>query len=127
MNCYYCGKPVSGPWEYQRDHFPKPRSIGGRETVIACNRCHHIKDRYSNRQWDDLLGGKLMANVPDQALFLHVVFLDAVEDADAEMALRVWHSHRNADDCCRDLLLVQARIVSNVFRYQNASERGGRR
>lgn len=45
MYCHYCEQEVREVWDYQRDHFPRPQSKGGQETVIACNKCHHLKDR----------------------------------------------------------------------------------
>ena len=46
MHCHYCEQEVREVWDYQRDHFPRPKAKGGKATVIACNRCHHMKDRY---------------------------------------------------------------------------------
>lgn len=45
LQCHYCGCEVLEAWEFQRDHFPRPKSKGGKVMVIACNKCHHKKDR----------------------------------------------------------------------------------
>lgn len=78
LECFYCGAPVSEPWEYQRDHFPVPDSCGGRETVIACCRCHHMKDRASvERLLADVL--PLIHHAPADVVQVHRELLDLAD------------------------------------------------
>jgi hypothetical protein len=48
--CYICDGFVGASG--QRDHFPVPRSMGGRLTMVICNACHDIKDRVPLDGWD---------------------------------------------------------------------------
>jgi hypothetical protein len=43
--CYYCDKPVIRKSE--KDHFPVPNELGGKDTVTSCLSCHDLKDRSS--------------------------------------------------------------------------------
>lgn len=49
LRCFYCDKRMLYGYQYQRDHFPIPRRRGGKDTVIACVRCHWLKDRICSR------------------------------------------------------------------------------
>lgn len=46
FTCYYCGEQTDSQGK-QYDHFPIPKSAGGKNTVVACNYCHNIKDRWA--------------------------------------------------------------------------------
>jgi hypothetical protein len=46
--CFYCGD-VTDDWE--KDHFPKPREVGGTEVVCACIECHKHKDTHKTSGW----------------------------------------------------------------------------
>src|SRR5258708_2154902 len=47
--CFYCEMPL-GP-QFEADHFPWPRAVGGEELVPACLNCHDRKDRYPLASW----------------------------------------------------------------------------
>lgn len=51
--CFYCGALVSGR-KSQGDHFPIPKSCGGKQTVPCCQSCHDMKDRFDFNSWPPL-------------------------------------------------------------------------
>lgn len=76
--CFYCDAAVQRPWEYQRDHFPIPNSAGGEDTVIACVRCHHMKDRAPNDELQAEFDEALRV-APAAALIAYDAILNARE------------------------------------------------
>lgn len=52
MRCHYCEQEVRDVWDYQRDHFPRPKAKGGKATVFVAG---------------TLLGRKLLAGRGNQA------------------------------------------------------------
>lgn len=93
LACHYCGRAVTRPWEYQRDHFPRPRAAGGRMTVVACNECHHVKDRSPDNELLQRLDDEIAAlrlRGPDRPGFLQswVAFLGDHADGVPEVAYR---------------------------------------
>ena len=48
-DCYVCGRWVGSSGE--RDHFPAPYSLGGREVLPICQPCHDLKDRITLDGW----------------------------------------------------------------------------
>ena len=47
--CYICEGPVL---KGEQDHFPIPKSLGGRQTMTICTNCHDLKDRHPLGKWD---------------------------------------------------------------------------
>lgn len=50
--CFYCDEPVPNAWDRERDHFPIADRHGGKDTVLACHRCHTLKDRVADLSED---------------------------------------------------------------------------
>lgn len=48
--CYICERPVGSAWEH--DHFPVPMRDGGTVTLLVCEPCHSLKDRYNIDSWN---------------------------------------------------------------------------
>lgn len=44
--CYICAGPAT-----ERDHFPTPKTMGGRFTMPICRGCHDAKDRIPLHKW----------------------------------------------------------------------------
>lgn len=47
--CYICEREVM---KAERDHFPRPKSLGGTDTQDICRDCHDMKDRHPLEKWD---------------------------------------------------------------------------
>jgi hypothetical protein len=92
LRCHYCDIEVQEPWEYQRDHFPRPLSQRGLATVVACNACHHKKDRWTREQllaeFDAVVDGD--HGKPEVAGYYYSwrAFLDDHADGFPEVAFR---------------------------------------
>jgi len=93
MRCHYCEQEVRDVWDYQRDHFPRPKAKGGKATVIACNRCHHIKDRSQAsellKQFDRFLDSRRGQPDPADLWESWTVFLSEREARNAQAAADV--------------------------------------
>jgi len=50
MECYICTRELFG--RHERDHFPVPKSLGGKITATICVTCHDQKDRIPLAKWD---------------------------------------------------------------------------
>lgn len=61
--CYYCGSWIS-KGSAQLDHFPRPASRGGTDTVWCCTTCHDMKDRYDLKDWPEEWIRKVMEEIP---------------------------------------------------------------
>ncbi|WP_143261505.1 HNH endonuclease [Allokutzneria sp. NRRL B-24872] len=48
--CFYCERTLASR-RHEHDHFPVPRSTGGRRVVPACLDCHELKDQYNLCNW----------------------------------------------------------------------------
>jgi len=46
--CYICRRAA---FTFERDHFPRPQSLGGVEMYDICRDCHDIKDRHPLDSW----------------------------------------------------------------------------
>ncbi len=45
-DCYICEAPAT-----EKDHFPIPKALGGKETLPICRGCHDAKDRILLAHW----------------------------------------------------------------------------
>jgi hypothetical protein len=48
-SCYICGRAA---FTMERDHFPRPQSMGGVDMYDICRDCHDIKDRHPLETWN---------------------------------------------------------------------------
>jgi hypothetical protein len=52
--CPFCDQPMSlddkNRWP-TRDHYPTPKSHGGRRTIVCCHLCNLLKGDMTKRQW----------------------------------------------------------------------------
>ena len=63
--CYICSRPLHGKGEM--DHFPVPKSAGGKLMLPACINCHNDKDRVRIINWDASAAFATMAGLWSKA------------------------------------------------------------
>lgn len=74
-SCPYCNRPMDLA-KIQlmptRDHYPIPKSRGGRRTIICCLTCNHLKADMAADAWEAFIvenrGGWFVARPPGMAM-----------------------------------------------------------
>jgi hypothetical protein len=55
-----------------RDHYPVPKSKGGRRTIVCCYTCNHLKEARSPQEWEAFMrenrSGWFNKRAPDATL-----------------------------------------------------------
>lgn len=85
--CHYCFALLHERWEFQRDHFPTPRSAGGKATVLACIKCHDLKDRRSISDGRELFDAD-RKNASAGAWQTWADFIASIEEGSPKVAYR---------------------------------------
>ena len=62
-HCFYCDAILAND-AIQKDHFPTPNRLGGRDLVDSCITCHDMKDRFNTRDWSVEWVGRIIKDFP---------------------------------------------------------------
>ena len=84
--CFYCDAALSRNVT-QKDHFPVPDRLGGKDLVDSCTTCHDMKDRFKVGSWSVEWVGKIIRDFPmlgrETRIFLAKA-IDIMMDKEAE-------------------------------------------
>ncbi len=67
-SCFYCDATLQVgkiKQDIERDHFPIPARLGGKDMVDSCIMCHNMKDRFKIENWSVEWVGKIMQDFPN--------------------------------------------------------------
>ena len=61
--CFYCDAALAKDM-IQKDHFPIPDRLGGKNIVHSCVTCHDMKDRFNTSHWSVEWVGRIIKDFP---------------------------------------------------------------
>jgi len=89
-SCFYCDATLESgdiKQRIERDHFPVPDRLGGKDMVDSCVMCHNMKDRFKIESWSVEWVGKIIQDFPnlgrESRIFLAKA-IDVMMDIQAE-------------------------------------------
>jgi len=90
ITCFYCDATLQAEGikqSYEKDHFPIPDRLGGKDLVYSCVQCHNMKDRFKVGSWSVEWVGRIIQDFPnlsrESRIFLAKT-IDAMMDIQAE-------------------------------------------